>query len=104
MKIPEMAEMVGTRLQDPERQIVASNVYNEIAFGPENLGLPRDEIVTRVEQVMKRLNITYLRERETFNLSGGEKQKVALAGLLTVNPSTFFFAEHLALPGPSLCP
>src|SRR5258706_14985489 len=79
MKIPEMAEMVGTRLQDPERQIVASNVYNEIAFGPGNLGLPRDEIVTRVEQVMKRLNITYLRERETFNLSGGEKQQIALA-------------------------
>src|SRR5258706_12167132 len=101
MKIPEMAEMVGTRLQDPERQIVASNVYNEIAFGPENLGLPRDEIVTRVEQVMKRLNITYLRERETFNLSGGEKQKVALAGLLTINTSILLLDETLALLYPS---
>ena len=45
MRIPEMAQIVGTLLQDPERQIVASNVYNEIAFGPENLGLPRDVII-----------------------------------------------------------
>ncbi len=87
MKIPEMAQMVGTLLQDPERQIVASNVYNEIAFGPENLGLPRDEIVTRVDLAMSRLKMEYLREREAFNLSGGEKQKLELAGLLAMNPS-----------------
>src|SRR5258706_516369 len=104
MKIPEMAQMVGTLLQDPERQIVASNVYNEIAFGPENLGLPRDEIVTRVEQVMKRLNITYLRERETFNLSGGEKQKVALAGLLTVKSYILFLGVPPCSPHPSFAP
>jgi len=53
MRIPEMAQIVGTLLQDPERQIVASNVYNEIAFGPENLGLPRDVIIERVEQAME---------------------------------------------------
>src|SRR5258706_13063329 len=104
MKIPEMAQMVGTLLQDPERQIVASNVYNEIAFGPENLGLPRDEIVTRVEQVMKRLNITYLRERETFNLSGGEKQKVALAELLQSKQSNFFVVEELVFLYPAFAP
>jgi energy-coupling factor transport system ATP-binding protein len=101
LKIPEMAQIVGTLLQDPERQIVASNVYNEIAFGPENLGLPRDEIVARVEQVMKRLNIEYLRERETFNLSGGEKQKVALAGLLSMNPSILLLDEPLASLDPA---
>src|SRR5215204_318846 len=80
MHIAEVAQTVGTLLQDPERQIVASNVYNEIAFGPENLGLPRKEVLARVEGALKRLKIEYLRERETFNLSGGEKQKVALAG------------------------
>src|SRR5260221_9134735 len=79
MQIADVAQTVGTLLQDPERQIVASNVYNEIAFGPENLGLRREEILARVENAMKRLNIEYLRDRETFNLSGGEKQKVALA-------------------------
>lgn len=101
LQIPEMAQTVGTLLQDPERQIVASNVFNEIAFGPENLGLPRDEIYARVEQAMKRLNIEYLAERETFNLSGGEKQKVALAGVLTMNPSILLLDEPLASLDPA---
>ena len=101
MPIPEMAQVVGTLLQDPERQIVASNVFNEIAFGPENLGLPRDEILARVDQAVKRLNLEYLRGRETFNLSGGEKQKVALAGLLTMNPSILLLDEPLASLDPA---
>ena len=101
LKIAEMAQEVGTLLQDPERQIVASNVFNEIAFGPENLGLPRDEIISRVEQVMQRLNIEYLRQRETFNLSGGEKQKVALAGVLVMNPSIVLLDEPLASLDPA---
>jgi len=101
MQIAEVAQIVGTLLQDPERQIVASNVYNEIAFGPENLGLPREEIIRRVDSVMKRLNIEYLRERETFNLSGGEKQKVALAGVLAMNPSILMLDEPLASLDPA---
>ncbi|HET9909596.1 MAG TPA: ABC transporter ATP-binding protein, partial [Anaerolineales bacterium] len=70
MQIADVAQVVGTLLQDPERQIVASNVYNEIAFGPENLGLPREEIGRRVENALKRLNMEDLRDRQTFNLSG----------------------------------
>lgn len=101
LKIAEMSQTVGTLLQDPERQIVASNVYNEIAFGPENLGFPRAEIEMRVDQAMKRLKIEYLRERETFNLSGGEKQKVALAGLLAMNPSILLLDEPLASLDPA---
>jgi energy-coupling factor transport system ATP-binding protein len=101
MQIADMAQTVGTLLQDPERQIVASNVYNEIAFGPENLGLPRAEILARVEQALKRLKIEHLRERETFNLSGGEKQKVALAGLLAMNPSILLLDEPLASLDPA---
>src|SRR5215211_1115229 len=101
MQIADMAQIVGTLLQDPERQIVASNVYNEIAFGPENLGLPRAEILARVEQALKRLKIEHLRDRETFNLSGGEKQKVALAGLLSMNPSILLLDEPLASLDPA---
>ena len=101
LQILEMAQVVGTLLQDPERQIVASNVFNEIAFGPENLGLPRDEILSRVDQALKRLKLEYLRERETFNLSGGEKQKVALAGVLTMNPSILLLDEPLASLDPA---
>ncbi len=101
LQIPEMAQVVGTLLQDPERQIVASNVFNEIAFGPENLGLPRNEILSRVDQALKRLKLEYLRERETFNLSGGEKQKVALAGVLTMNPSILLLDEPLASLDPA---
>ncbi len=101
MQIADVAQTVGTLLQDPERQIVASNVYNEIAFGPENLGMPRDEILARVENAIKRLKIEYLRERETFNLSGGEKQKVALAGLLAMNPSILLLDEPLASLDPA---
>lgn len=101
LQIAEVAQTVGTLLQDPERQIVASNVFNEIAFGPENLGLPRDEILQRVEQAMKRLKIEYLRARETFHLSGGEKQKVALAGLLAMNPSILLLDEPLASLDPA---
>lgn len=101
MQIAEVAQVVGTLLQDPERQIVASNVFNEIAFGPENLGLPRQEIMERVEQALKRLNIEYLSERETFNLSGGEKQKVALAGVLAMNPSILMLDEPLASLDPA---
>src|ERR1043165_2960298 len=101
MQIAEVSQQVGTLLQDPERQIVASNVYNEIAFGPENLGLPRAEILVRVESALKRLGIEYLRDRETFNLSGGEKQKVALAGLLSMNPSILLLDEPLASLDPA---
>ena len=101
MQIADMSQIVGTLLQDPERQIVASNVFNEVAFGPENLGLPKAEIVARVEQAMKRLKIDHLRDRQTFNLSGGEKQKVALAGLLAMNPSILLLDEPLASLDPA---
>ena len=101
MQIAEVAQTVGTLLQDPERQIVASNVYNEIAFGPENLGLPVEEVMQRVEGALSRLRIEYLRDRETFNLSGGEKQKVALAGLLAMNPSILLLDEPLASLDPA---
>jgi energy-coupling factor transport system ATP-binding protein len=101
ISLVDVAQVIGTLLQDPERQIVASNVWNEIAFGLENLGLPPAEIEKRIDQVIARLNIEHLRGRDTFTLSGGEKQKVALAGLLVMRPSILLLDEPLASLDPA---
>jgi energy-coupling factor transport system ATP-binding protein len=101
MALADVSQVVGTLLQDPERQIVSSHVIGEIAFGPENLGLARDEIYARVDEVCARLRIEHLRGRETFHLSGGEKQKVALAGVLAMHPSILLLDEPLASLDPA---
>lgn len=100
-KLSQISQKVGTVLQDPERQILGTKVLNEVAFGLENLGLPRDEIILRVDEALTFLNIVDLRYRETFNLSGGEKQKVALAGVLAMRPSILLLDEPLASLDPA---
>lgn len=100
-KLSRISQQIGTVLQDPERQILGTKVLNEVAFGLENLGLPRDEIIERVSNALKYLKIFHLRERETFNLSGGEKQKVALAGVLAMRPSILLLDEPLASLDPA---
>ncbi len=99
--LARISERVGTVLQDPERQILGSRVVNEVAFGLENLALARPEILERVELAMDHLGIGQLRERETFSLSGGEKQKLALAGVLAMRPSILLLDEPLASLDPA---
>jgi energy-coupling factor transport system ATP-binding protein len=101
MNMAQLSQVVGTLLQDPERQIVATYVVNEIAFGLENLGLERGEILQRVDEILRYLNIGHLRERETFQLSGGEKQKIALAAVLAMRPSILLLDEPLASLDPA---
>jgi len=96
MNMPELSQQVGTILQDPERQIVGSYVLNEVVFGLENLGLPRDEILQRADETLNFLSISHLKDRETFLTSGGEKQKVALAGVLSMRPRILLLDEPLA--------
>src|ERR1700690_1259793 len=100
-KLSQISQKVGTVLQDPERQILGTKVLNEVAFGLENLGLPRAEIFQRVDEALVFLKISDLRNRETFNLSGGEKQKVALAGVLAMRPSILLLDEPLASLDPA---
>ncbi len=101
LSLARISQMVGTVLQDPERQILGSRVRNEVAFGLENLALPRDEILQRIDEALAHLNISQLRERETFHLSGGEKQKVALAGVLAMRPGLLLLDEPLASLDPA---
>lgn len=100
-KLSQISQKIGTVLQDPERQILGTKVMNEVAFGLENLGLPRAEIFQRVDEALEFLKIPHLRSRETFNLSGGEKQKVALAGILAMKPSIILLDEPLASLDPA---
>ena len=99
--LSKISQTVGTVLQDPERQILGSKVLYEVAFGLENLGLPRGEIYQRVDAALDYLNISSLRLRETFSLSGGEKQKLALAGVLAMRPSILLLDEPLASLDPA---
>ncbi len=100
-KLSQISQKIGTVLQDPERQILGTKVLNEVAFGLENLAVPREEIVQRADEALKFLKIFHLRERETFTLSGGEKQKVALAGVLAMRPSILLLDEPLASLDPA---
>jgi energy-coupling factor transporter ATP-binding protein EcfA2 len=99
--LSKISQTVGTVLQDPERQILGTKVLHEVAFGLENLGMARPEIIARADEALQYLNIAYLRNRETFNLSGGEKQKVALAGVLAMRPSILLLDEPLASLDPA---
>ncbi len=101
LSLARVSQLVGTVLQDPERQILGIRVVNEVAFGLENLGLSRSEIIERVDEALEHLGILHLRERETFNLSGGEKQKVALAGVLAMKPGILLLDEPLASLDPA---
>lgn len=97
----ELSQTVGTLLQDPERQIVTSKVLNEVAFGLENLAMPRADILQRVDETLDYLNIMKLRDRETFMLSGGEKQMVGVAGVLAMQPRILLLDEPLASLDPA---
>jgi energy-coupling factor transport system ATP-binding protein len=101
LPLARISQIVATVLQDPERQILGTRVINEVAFGLENLGMSRPQITSTVDEVLNRLGISQLRERETFSLSGGEKQKVALAGVLAMNPDILMLDEPLASLDPA---
>ena len=96
LKLRDIANTIGTVLQDPAKQIVGAMVESELAFGPENLGVPREEIRERIRSVVAATGIESLIGRETAALSGGERQLVAAAGILMLQPKLFVVDEPLA--------
>ena len=96
LRLRDIARTVGTVLQDPAKQIVGATVEAELAFGPENLGVPRSEILDRIGSVMDRAGIGNLAGRETFALSGGERQLLAVGGILMLRPTLYVVDEPLA--------
>jgi len=92
----DLALTVGTVLQEADKQLVSSVVEDEVAFGPGNLALPREEIVRRVEQSLTQMDILNLAHRPVFALSGGQKQRVAIADILAMQSGILLFDEPLA--------
>ena len=92
-KIKDIAKKVGIVFQDPDSQIFLPAVEDEIAFGPENLMVPREEIGLRIEDALKAVNMEDYRHENPNNLSGGQKQLIALASILAMKPSILLFDE-----------
>ncbi len=91
----------GMVFQNPDNQIVASVVEEDVAFGPENVGVPTDEIWERVENSLKAVGMTKYRTHSPNKLSGGQKQRVAIAGVMAMEPKCIVFDEPTAMLDPN---
>ena len=98
--IYELRKKVGMVFQNPDNQIVATIVEEDVAFGPENLGLPRDEIRRRVDGALATVGMSEYSRHEPHRLSGGQKQRVAIAGIIAMKPDCIIFDESTAMLDP----
>ena len=99
-RLLELRQKVGMVFQNPDNQIVATVVEEDVAFGPENLGFPPEEIRARVDSALKAVRMYKYRGHEPHKLSGGQKQRVAIAGILAMKPECILFDESTAMLDP----
>lgn len=93
-------QKVGMVFQNPDNQLVAAIVEEEVAFGPENIGVPREEIIRRVEESLEKVGMTQYRQHSPAMLSGGQKQRIAIAGVLAMHPDCIILDEPTAMLDP----
>lgn len=96
----DIRKTVGVVFQNPDNQTVASIVEDDVAFGPENLGVPRKEIGERIEYALNAVGMAEYRKATPSRLSGGQKQRIAIAGVLAIKPSVIVMDESTAMLDP----
>lgn len=93
-------EMVGMVFQNPDNQFVGSTVQDDVAFGLENIGVPREDMIERVREALDKVNMLDFADREPARLSGGQKQRVAIAGIVALRPSIMILDEATSMLDP----
>ncbi len=96
----EIRQAAGMVFQNPDNQLVSSIVEDDVAFGPENLGIPPQEIRVRVDDALKAVNMYEHRKKAPHLLSGGQKQRIAIAGVVAMRPDCIIFDEPTAMLDP----
>ncbi|MBO4251244.1 MAG: energy-coupling factor transporter ATPase [Clostridia bacterium] len=96
----EIRKRVGMVFQNPDNQLIASIVEDDIAFGPENLGIPREEIGERIDFALRSVGMEKFRKASPERLSGGQKQRIAIAGVLALKPHILVLDESTAMLDP----
>ncbi len=96
----EVRKSVGMVFQNPDNQMVASIIEDDIAFGPENLGIEREEIIKRVDWALDKVHMLEYKKGTPFKLSGGQKQRLAIAGIIAMKPKVIVFDESTAMLDP----
>lgn len=91
---------VGMVFQNPDNQLVATTVEEDVAFGPENLGVPHEELQSRVDEALATVGMTAYAKHAPHRLSGGQKQRVAIAGIMAMKPKCIVFDESTAMLDP----
>lgn len=96
----DIRKNVGVVFQNPDNQLIASIVEDDIAFGPENIGVPREEIGERIDFALKSVGMEQFRKSSPTRLSGGQKQRIAVAGMLALKPKILVLDESTAMLDP----